>query len=126
MNYELKRMAEHRFFYEFKEKNKKGESLVVELTEVYYNNTCSSSLPNLWKEHGFTNKLYNNAIFINCYCYLPNGTCKEKYNPTIKLSEDKERNVINFDYLLEVNEENKNKLLKKIYKEFIKGGAKNE
>jgi len=106
-------------FYKIQEKNKKGESLTVEITETHPDNTSKHSLPNLWKEHGFTNKLYNSYLNVNCYCTDKNGLCWGRYNPTVKLSNDKKRNVINFDYLLEVSEENKQYLLNEIYKLFM-------
>lgn len=116
----IEKMGEHRTFYKFIEKNKLGEALTVEISETYPDNTSKHSLPNLWKEHGFTNKLYDSYLNIQCYVTDKVGTCWGKYNPTKKLSEDKRRNVINFDYMLEVSKENKKYLLDKIYKMFMK------
>lgn len=116
----IEKMGEHRTFYKFTEKNKLGETLTVEILETYPDNTSKHSLPNLWKEHGFTNKLYDSYLNVQCYVTDKEGTCWGKYNPTEKLSEDKRRNVINFDYMLEVSKENKKYLLDKIYKMFMK------
>ena len=102
--FKIKQTSPYSSLYEFIEKNKKGESLVVEISEIYPDNTSKSSLPNLWLKHGFTNKLYNNYLSVNCYCYDENGNCYGKYNPTVKLSDDGKRMVINFDYLLEISE----------------------
>lgn len=115
----IKKMADTRTRYEFTETNKKNERLIVEIIDCYYPN-AENGLPSLWKKHGYTNKLYENAIHVDCFCYTEDGQCFEKYNPTIKLSDDKNRYVINFDWLLEVTEENKNKILKEIYKRFMK------
>ena len=120
---EIKQMGKHRTFYKFLEKNKKGETLEVEITEIYPDNTSKSSLPNLWKMHGFTNKLYNNYLSVDCYVTDKDGYCWGKYNPTNKLSDDGKRVIINFDYLLEVSEENKKYLLDVIYKMFKKARA---
>ena len=113
----IKKMADTRAFYEFKEINKKGEKLVVEITECYYGE--NASLPKLWHQYGYTKKIYTNALCVDCYCYDKDNNCYGKYNPTIKLSKDKKRNVINFDWMLEVSEKNKNKILKEIYKRFM-------
>ena len=116
----IEKMGEHRTFYKFTEKNKKGETLVVEISETFVDNSLKSdTLPKLWKNHGFTNKLYNSYLNVNCYVTDKNGTCWGRYNPTEKLSDDKKRNVINFDYLLEVSEKNKQYLLDLIYKMFM-------
>ncbi|MCI8621351.1 MAG: hypothetical protein HFJ50_06485 [Clostridia bacterium] len=116
----IEKMGEHRTFYKFTEKNKLGETLTVEISETYPDNTSKHSLPNLWKEHGFTNKLYDSYLNVQCYVTDKEGTCWGKYNPTEKLSENRKRKVINFDYLLEVSKENKQYLLDLIYKMFMK------
>lgn len=123
MKFIKKEMANHRAFYELNETNKNGEKINVEIMEIFPDNTSENSLPNLWLKHGYTNKLYNSYLCIDCYVTDKDGNCWERYNPTIKLSDDEKRHVINFDWLLEVNEENKEKLLNEIYKKFI-GGVK--
>lgn len=115
----IEQMTGHRTFYKFLEKNKINESLIVEITETYPDNTSKNSLPNLWKQHGFTNKLYNSYLNVDCYVTDKDGICWGKYNPTHKLSEDKKRNVINFDYMLEVSKENRKYLLDLIYEMFM-------
>lgn len=123
MKFIKKEMANHRAFYELNETNKNGEKINVEIMEIFPDNTSKNSLPNLWLKHGYTNKLYNSYLCIDCYVTEKDGNCWERYNPTIKLSDDEKRHVINFDWLLEVNEENKEKILNEIYKKFI-GGVK--
>lgn len=108
--FNIKRMAEHRWFYEFKKKNRKNERIVVEVTYCFPDIT-DKSLPVLWKRNGYTKNILENYISIDVYCYEENGNCYGRYNPQIKLSEDKKRNVINFDWLLTVNEKNLNKIL---------------
>lgn len=116
----IEKIGKHRTFYKFKEKNKLGETLTVEISETFVdNNLKSDTLPKLWKKHGFTNTLYDSYLNVDCYVIDKEGTCWEKYNPTRKLSEDKKRKIINFNYLLEVSEENKQYLLDLIYKMFI-------
>lgn len=119
----IEKSSQYTTWYKFIDKNKKGESLTVEISETYPDNKSKHSLPNLWLEHGFTTKLYTSYLNVNCYCYDEKGNCYGKYNPTEKLSDDGKRMVINFDYLLEVSEKNKQYLLDLIYKMFMK--AKN-
>lgn len=116
----IENMGKHRTFYKFTEKNKLRETLIVEISETFVDNSLKSdTLPKLWKKHGFTNKLYDSYLNVQCYVTDKDGTCWGKYNPTEKLSDDKKRNVINFDYLLEVSEKNKQYLLDLIYKMFM-------
>lgn len=113
-----KKMGENRFYYEFEKKNNKGESMLIEITKSYYDTKSKNSLPVLWKKHGYTNKVYDNCLHAHCYCTDSDGNCWERYNPTIKLSDDGCRNVINFDWLLEVSDENINKLINEISNRF--------
>ena len=114
IKYEIIKSGKSNTFYKFKEKNKLGETLTVEITETF-----ADSLPKLWKKHGFTNKLYSSYLNVNCYVTDKDGICWGRYNPTEKLSDDGKRKIINFDYLLEVSEENKMYLLDLIYKMFM-------
>ena len=118
----IEKKSEHRTFYKFTEKNKKGETLVVEISETYVDNSLKSdTLPKLWKKYGFTNRLYDSYLSIDRYVTDKQGICWGRYNPTKKLAEDGKRNIINFDYMLEVSEENKKYLLNLIYKMFMAG-----
>lgn len=119
MKFIKKDMAETRTIYDFEETNKKGERLSIEITEMYNDNEYKDSLPNLWKKHGYTNKLYNSYLCVTCFVTDKDGNCWERYNPTIKLSDDKKRYIINFDWLLEVSDENIDILLNEIYKRFM-------
>lgn len=112
-NFKIKKMGEHRYFYEFLEKNKKGEKIVVEITKVFPELT-KGSLPMLWKEHGFTKKLYQSYLCADVYVTDEKENCYGKYNPTVKPSEDDKRYVINFDWMLEVSDENIEKILKEV------------
>lgn len=122
--YKIEQISPYSALYRFIEKNKKGESLVVEISETHPNNASKSSLPNLWLKNEYTNKLYNSYLNVHCYCTDKNGNCFGKYNPTEKLSEDSKRMIINFDYLLEVSDKNKQYLLDLIYKMFMKAQNK--
>lgn len=116
--FNIKKMGTTRYRYTSKEVNKLNERLVIDLE---YINCKDEQLPKLWKKHGYTDKLYTNYIHIDSYIIEPDGTEKVKYNPTIKLSDDKKRYVINFDWMLEISKENEEKLINKIYNDFIQG-----
>lgn len=119
MKFIKKDIAETRTIYDFEEENKKGEKLSVEIMKMYDDNKYKDSLPNIWKKHGYTNKLYNSRLCVTCFVTDKDGNCWERYNPTIKLSDDKKRYIINFDWLFEVSDENIDILLNEIYKRFM-------
>lgn len=100
-----------------KRKNKKGESLIIELTDCK-NPDRGNTLPILWKKYGYTNKLLNTYICVKTYCTDSDGNCYDRYNPQIKLSEDKKRRIINFDWMLENTEDNKQKLIDEVIYRF--------
>lgn len=96
-------------------RNKKGETITIDISYIVPNNTTESSLPNLWKKHGFIDRVLDSYISIETFVKDEDGNCFGKYNPQIK----KNQNKINFDYMLEVNQQNKIKLLDKIYRSFM-------
>lgn len=99
--------------YTFLEKNSKGESLIVELTHCT-NAGGKHSLPYLWKKGGFIDRILETYITVDCYVTDKNGDCWNRYNPQIV----KGMNKINFDYMLEDTEDNRNYLLSVIEKNF--------
>lgn len=96
-------------------RNKKGETITIDISYIVPNNTTKSSLPNLWKKHGFIDRVLDSYISIETFVKDADGNCFGKYNPQIKENQNK----INFDYMLEVNQQNKIKLLDKIYRSFM-------
>lgn len=111
---EMPNVALKNVWYEFI--NSKNEHVVIEINETHCNPNDKKCLPNLWVKHGYINKPIYDYLTCQTYVTLQNGTCISKYNPTIKLSEDKCRMVVNFDWLLEANESNKEKILNEIYR----------
>lgn len=111
----IRKMTDHRYFYEFEEKNNKGENIVIEVTECYSDGN-KDSLPYLWKKNGYINKILFSYYSIDTFVTDEKGNCRMKYNPTVKLSDDKKRYVINFDWMLEVNENNLQRILNEIEK----------
>ncbi len=93
--------------------NAKGETLVIELSECT-NSGGKDSLPYLWKRHGYTDRVLETYISIHTYCTDSEGNCYNRYNPQLKLSEDGKRYVINFEWMFENTEENKQKLINEV------------
>lgn len=115
-NLKLTYENEYKKVYTSEETNKKGEKIIFELHRCYYDNKNKNSLPNLWKKNGYTEHLYNSVIWADCEVIDKEGNCRRKYEPTSKLSDDKKRLVINFDWMFEVSEENEKKLFDEIIK----------
>lgn len=92
------------------DKNAKGETLVIELSECT-NSGGKNALPVLWKKQGYIDRILDTYICVSTYVTDTDGHCWGRYNPQVKLSEDKKRSVINFDWMFENTEENKQKLI---------------
>lgn len=119
MKYTTEQRTTNSIFYTFEDRNKNGEQLIVELTNFYPDNTSKYSLPNLWKKHGYTTKIFDNYIHVSTYATDKKGYCWGYYNPQEKPTADGKRMAINFDWMLEVTKENTEKILKEIYRRFI-------
>jgi hypothetical protein len=61
---------------------------------------------------------YETHWSISTYVTDTEGNCYGRYNPQSKISEDGKRTVLNFDWMFEATEENKEKLLNEVYKVF--------
>ena len=90
--------------------NQKEETLKIELVECI-NPGGKKSLPYLWYKGGYTDKILDTYLCIHTYCRDSENNCYGRYNPQTKRSEDGKRNVINFDWMFENTEENKQKLI---------------
>lgn len=110
MNYKIDKLAETRELYTFEEKNHKGEKIQVEFVK------SSGSLAKIWFEKGYTDKLLDTYWSVDVFATEENGHCWGKYNPTIKKGEYK----LNFKWVLEATEENKQKILNEIIKRAYK------
>ena len=108
-------MSDYRTFYDFEERNKKGEKITVEISKTFVDDLSKSSLPYLWLKKGYTKKLFTNYLVCEVYAEDKKGNCYDRYNPTTKLSDDKKRMVIDFEWMLEVSDENIKKILDKVY-----------
>lgn len=99
----------------FADLNSKGEKIQMEITKCS-NPGGKTSLPYLWKKHGFTSQVLETWLSVDTYATENGGagTCWGRYNPQIKLSVDGKRRVINFAWLLEDTEENRQRLIAEV------------
>lgn len=117
MNYTIEKYTEHLTKIYITEKNGKDESLMIELSECT-NPGGKNSLPYLWHKAGYTDKILDTYLCIHTYCTDSEGGCFGRYNPQEKRSDDGKRNVINFDWMFENTEENKQKLINEVIRLF--------
>lgn len=117
-NYRVEQIAPTRWFLYFENTNAVGEKLLIELTKCIDDKDWKNSLPKIWYKNGYTSKLMDSYWSIETYVYDTEGNCYGRYNPQSKLSEDRKRNVINFDWLLDSTEENKQKLIDEVLRLF--------
>lgn len=113
----IQQMAETRWFFTFTELNTKGEKLVIELMKCS-NSGGSHSLPVLWYKNGAIGRVLETYWSIETYATDTEGMCYGRYNPQSKISEDGKRAVINFDWMFEATEENKERLIDEVYKQW--------
>lgn len=103
--YRVEQITDTRTRYHVLHKNDKGESLLIEITE------CEGTSPRLWFKMGYIDHLLKSYLSLVTYCTDSEGGCWGRYNPQIKPSADGKRNVINFDWMFENTEENKQRLI---------------
>lgn len=115
--YTVEQSAERVWWYKFAEPNAKGETLVIELCKCT-NSDGSNALPVSWYKHGYTDKVLKTYWSINTFVTDTEGACYERYNAQHKLREDGKGMVINFEYMFEATEENKENLLDEVIKTF--------
>lgn len=87
-------------------KNAKQETMTMEITHCT-NPGGVSSLPNMWYKNGYTDIILNTYLCVDTYVYDSEGNCWGLYN----IQTEDNRNVINFDYMLEDTPENMTKLI---------------
>ncbi len=111
----IEQMADTRWFYTFTDTNNKGEKIIIELSKCE-DSSFKKSLPKLWKQNGYIDRVLETYWGIETYTKDTEGNSFGRYNPQHKLSEDKKRAVINFDWMFEATEENKEKLINEVYR----------
>ena len=122
-NYTVKQSAPTSYWITFNEKNKKGEELTIELL-LCADSDSKNSLPKLWYKNGYTERVLDTYWNVNTYVKDSEGRSWGKYNPQTKRSEDGKRMIINFDWMMEATEENKNKIINEVYRIFSEATGK--
>ena len=117
MEYVEERIMKNMWRYTFVDKNNKGESLVVVLHRLITDMEDKKTLPNLWKKEGYIEDVKATYWHVETYAEDTENNCFMGYNPQVK-AEDKRR-VINFEWILEGTEENRQKILGEIYNLFM-------
>lgn len=120
----IEKVAATRTLYTFKNKNSKGETLVIELSLCKDNPTYKNSLPKLWYKKGYIDRVLETYWNIDTYVTDSEGSCWSLYNPQLKAAESGKSAVINFDWMLEATEENKQKIINEVYTLFSKATGK--
>lgn len=93
--------------------NKRGESVELWITSIKADKEYKNDLMNLWVKNNYCNFI-ERRLDIETFATDVKGNCYNWYNPSIKMSEDKKRLVINFDWILEDNESNRNKIIAEV------------
>lgn len=112
--YEVKKMGNGREYLTFQEKNQKGETIMIELVKSASPKEKNQSMAYLWKKSGYTDRILETWWSVRTYVTTENGECLGKYNPQEVFSREKKRLILNFDWMFEATEENKNKLIAEI------------
>ena len=112
--------------YRFTEQNKKGETIEfsIERCGDWNKPIDKNSLPYLWKKNGYIDRVLPNYWHVSTYATDKKGNCYGVYNPQEKhlIRKDKNGNtiesrmVIDFDFMFEATEENKQKIIAEIEK----------
>lgn len=110
MKYEIEKRDNGSAWIRVIGKNAKQETMTIEIVGCK-NPGGKKSLPYLWYKEGWTDKVMETYISCNTYVDDSEGFCFGIYNPTVKLSDDGKRSVINFDWLLEDTEENRKRII---------------
>ncbi len=85
------------------------------IIEVYFREVYGkNAIPELWFKNGYTNKVLNNYMCISTCCRDKDGILSAKFNP-----QSKGIHEINFDYMLESNQENLKKLIDKTIEMYV-------
>ena len=104
----------------FNQKNRKGESLEMIIEHADTAPELKNGAGRTWKRLGYTKSVIKEFWSVLTYATDKNGQCWGRYNPQHKLSEDKKRLVLNFDYVLDgCTVENRDLLIKAAARRFF-------
>ena len=118
---ERKNCIAESYLITFNEKNKRNELIQVEMNKHEVTDS-KYELMYLWVKNGYLQSPLESYWNVKVYATDDKDNCREKYNPCIKreIGRDAKGNitlnhfVVNFDWLLEATEENKQKILREI------------
>lgn len=104
----------------FKKINSKNEQIMIELSKCTSDHS-KNSLMNLWLKNGYLKNFIPTYWNIQTYVTDKKGNCYGRYNPQTKMHTRYEkgklvecRPILNFDYVVEATEENKNWLIDQV------------
>lgn len=117
-NYTIEKRAENREMYEFTDINAKREKLAIEIIKITCDLKNKNAIMNLWKKNGYIENVLLSYWSVQVYVQDSEGNCFGCYNPTIIFGK------INFEWLLEATENNKQKLINEVYKRFSSATGK--
>lgn len=92
--------------------NKIGGTTIIDLMKCEPDNTSKHSLPVLWEKNGFIDRILPNYWSVEVFAYDDKGSCWGKFNPQVIPG----KNKINFEWMLEATEDNRQKLLNEVCK----------
>ncbi len=126
MNY-TKEVKADGVWLQYETQNVKGETLVVNIQKVSHDLTYKKSLMNLWVKNGWLPKALESFWSIDTYVTDTEGNCYSRYNPqTIwyqqfdsKGKVIQNRNIINFEWILEATLENYEKIVAEVERRFM-------
>lgn len=122
MNYRVEKNTDRSSFYYFKEPNQIGETLVIE----FYKNEMGRdkhSLPHIWFKEGLTDHLMECFWSVITYVHTEEGECLGIYNPQVTVKETLSGHgysqTLDFTWILDATEENRQKIIDEVWKRFI-------
>lgn len=84
-----------------------GSNFIIELTAIYFDKQSSTNMISKWVKAGYLPHRMSSYISVKTYYTDETGICTGKYNPQYN-----KEHKLNFEYVLEVTEENTIKLLR--------------
>lgn len=120
---EVDEMAENHRWFIYVEPNEDDLEFLIELLFCFPDNESRNRIPYMWYEYGFMDRILENYFLIETYLTTEKG-CFSGVNPTV-IKQDN-RNVVNFENMLEITENNVKKIIEMTIKEYRASGKKSK
>lgn len=120
---EVEEMAKNHRWFIYIEPNENDLEFLIELTFCYPDKESRNRMPYLWFKHGFIDRVLEDYFIIQTFVTTEKG-CFGGVNPTVKKREN--RNVFNFENMIEITEENVKKIIEMTVKEYKASGEKEQ